>query len=114
MIIIQMMAVILFFSAFGIFIGMFISHQIIFVQFSLALFIIISLGLGSFIPISSYPESYIKIISNLPLMIVIENLHSIIIHQSIQWVGFFLTLFITILLFVITLINSNKIIRNIR
>jgi len=113
MIIIQVMAVILFFSALGLLMGVHISNQIVFIKFSLALFLIISLGLGSFIPISSYPESYLAIVNKIPLMTVCQNLQSIIIHQNIQWTSFFLTLLLTVLLFLITLITSNKVFRNI-
>ena len=113
MIIIQVMAVILFFSALGLLMGVHISNQIVFIKFSLALFLIISLGLGSFIPISSYPESYLDIVNKIPLMTVFQNLQSIIIHQSIKWTSFFLTLLLTVLLFLITLVTSNKVFRNI-
>ena len=113
MIIIQVMAVILFFSALGLFMGVLISHRIVFIQLSLSLFMIISLGMGAFIPISNYPESYMAIVNKIPLMTVCQNLQSIIIHQSIQWTSFFLTLLLTVLLFIITLIISNKVFRNI-
>ena len=113
MIIIQVMAVILFFSALGLFMGVLISHRIVFIQLSLAIFMIISLGMGAFIPISNYPESYLAIVNKIPLMTVCQNLQSIIIHQSIQWTSFFLTLLLTVLLFIITLIISNKVFRNI-
>jgi len=113
MIIIQVMSLILFFSVLGAMIGLLISNRIIFIQISLALFIIISLGMGAFIPISSYPESYIAIVNKIPLMVILQNMQSIIIHQNIQWISFFLTLIITTLLFIITLITSNKVFRNI-
>ena len=113
MIIIQVMAVILFFSALGLLMGVLISNRIVFIQLSLALFLIISLGIGAFIPISSYPESYLAIVNKLPLMIIVQNLQSIIIHQSIQWISFFLSLILTLLLFIITLIISKKLFRSI-
>ena len=113
MIIIQVMAVILFFSALGLLMGVLISHRIVFIQLSLALFMIISLGIGAFIPISSYPESYMAIVNGIPLVNVCQNLQSIIIHQNIQWISFFLTLVLTSILFCITLIISNKAFRNI-
>ena len=113
MIIIQMITVILFFSSLGMLMGLLIANQIIFIQLSLALFIIISLGIGAFIPISSYPESYLAIAEKIPLMIIVQNLQSIIIHQSVHWISFFLTLGLTMLLFCITLITSNKVFRNI-
>ena len=113
MIIIQIMAFILFFSVFGTLMGLLISKRIIFIQFSLALFMIIILGMGAFIPISNYPESYLTIADKIPLMIILQNIQSIIIHKSIQWTSFFLTLAITILLFFITLIISNRFFRNI-
>ena len=113
MIIIQVMAVILFFSALGLFMGVLISNRSVFIQLSLALFMIISLGMGAFIPISSYPESYLAIVNKIPLMTVCQHLQSIIIHQSIQWTSFFLTLLLTVLLFFITLVTSNKVFRSI-
>ena len=113
MIIIQIMGIILFFSVLGTFIGLLISHPIIFIQFSLTLFMIVCIGIGAFIPINSYPDSYLIIINKIPLMPVIQNLQSIIIHQSIQWTSFFLTLLLTLLLFFITLVTSNKVFRNI-
>ena len=113
MIIIQVMAVILFFTVLGMLLGLLISHRSILIQLSMVLFIIISMGLGSFIPISSYPESYVVIANKIPLMIVVQNLQSIIIHQSVHWVSFFLTLVLTTFLFCIALMTSNKIFRNI-
>ena len=113
MIIIQIMSVIIFFSVLGILVGLLISNLTIFFQLSLALFIILSLGMGAFIPIASYPESYLAIVNKIPLFIVLQNIQSIIIHQSIQWTSFFLTIGSTTLLFFITLITSNKVFRNI-
>ncbi len=113
MIIIQVMAIILFFSALGLLMGVLISNRIVFFQLSLALFLIISLGMGAFIPMSSYPESYLVIVNKIPLMAVSQNLQSIIIHQSIKWTSFFLTLLLTVLIFLITLVTSNKVFRNI-
>ena len=113
MIVIQIMAVILFFSIFGILMGLLISHRTIFIQFSLALFIVMSLGIGAFIPISNYPESYLSIVNKIPLMIVLQNMQSIIVHQSIQWLSFFLSLALTTLLFFISLIISKKVFRSI-
>jgi len=113
MIIIQIILVILFFSVLGMLIGLLISNSIIIIQISLLLFIIISLGMGAFIPINNYPESYLVIANKIPLLIVVQNLQAMIIHQSIQWISFFLSLALTTLLFVITLITCNKIFRNI-
>jgi len=113
MIIIQVMAIILFFSVLGTLVGLLISRRNIFIQFSLALFIIISLGMGGFIPISSYPESYLAIVEKIPLIVVLQNIQSIIIHQNIQWTSFFITIVLTIFIFIIMLIISNKVFRNI-
>ena len=113
MIIIQVMSVILFFSALGILMGLLVSNRIIFFQMSLVLFLFIIMGIGAFIPISSYPESYLFIANKIPLTILVQNLQSIIIHQSVQWLNYFLTLALTLLLFCFTLIISNKVFRNI-
>ena len=113
MIIIQVMSVILFFSTLGILMGLLVSNRIIFFQMSLVLFLFIIMGIGAFIPISSYPESYLFIANKIPLTILVQNLQSIIIHQSVQWLNYFLTLALTLLLFCFTLIISNKVFRNI-
>ncbi len=113
MIIIQVLAIIIFFSVLGTLVGLLISSRNIFIQLSLTLFIIISLGMGAFIPISSYPGSYLAIAEKIPLMVVLQNIQAIIIHHNIQWTSFFLTLVLTIFIFFITLIISNKIFRNI-
>ena len=113
MIIIQIIAVILFFSVLGILMGLFIPHRIIFTQLSLGIFIFISMGMGAFIPISSYPESYLMIINKFPLVVVVQNMQSIIIHDNVQLISFFLILVLSTLLFCIILIVSNKIFRNI-
>ena len=113
MIIIQIMTIIIFFSVLGILMGLLISNLIIFIQISLASFLIISLGMGAFIPISYYPDSYLAIADKIPLIILVKNLQSIIIHQSVQWTSFFLTLVLITLLFCINLIISNKVFRNI-
>ena len=67
MVVIQMMNIALFFSVFGTLIGLIISNRIIFIQLSLVIFIIISFGMGSFIPLNSYPESYKTIINIFPI-----------------------------------------------
>ena len=110
---IQMLGIVLFFSTLGILIGLVISQRILFIQFSFILFILISLGMGGFIPINYYPESYIIFINKLPIMNLLSNLQAIIIHQKIQWLSFFITIISSIIIFITTLIISNKIFRKI-
>ena len=106
-------SIIMFFSTLGILMGLFISSRIFIINIYIILFVIISLGSGIFIPINNYPQSYIGFVNNIPLFMVFQNIQSIIIHESIRWVGIFLNTICTLLIFFISLLVSNKIFRKI-
>jgi len=110
---IQMLVIILFFSALGTIFGLMISNTMIFIQSSFILFLLLSLGMGTFIPMSYYPDRFTSILSNIPLTIVFENVQAIITHDPIQWVSFFLTIGLIFIIVIVTLIISHNIFRKI-
>ena len=112
-IIIQILVIILFFSVLGTMFGLMISNRMVFIQSSFILFLVLSLGMGLFIPLSYYPDGFTSIIGNFPLTIVFENIQAIITHDPIQWVSFFLTIGLIIIISIITLIISHNIFRKI-
>ena len=109
----QMLVIILFFSALGTMFGLMISNSMVFIQSSFVLFLMLSLGMGLFIPLSYYPDGFTSIIGNIPITIVFENIQAIITHDPIQWVSFFLTIGLIIIIVIITLIISHNIFRRI-
>ena len=112
-IILQMLVIILFFSVLGTMFGLIISNGMVFIQSSFVLFLVMSLGMGLFIPLSYYPDGFTSIIGNIPITIVFENIQAIITHDPIQWVSFFLTIGLIIIIVIITLIISHNIFRRI-
>ena len=110
---IQMLVIILFFSVLGTIFGLVISNRMIFIQSSFILFLLLSLSMGTFIPMSYYPDGFTSIIGNIPLTTVFGNIQAIITHESIQWASLFLTIGLIIIIAIITLIISHNIFRKI-
>ena len=112
-IIIHMILALIFFSLLGILFGLIIENTLFLIQSMLALFILLCLGMGIFIPISSFPISYSIILNKVPLVLLFNNIQNIIIHKEVNWVWCFLTLILSIIMFCVTLIISNKVFRKI-
>ena len=110
---IQMFTLILHFSVLGTLIGMLVSNGIFFVNISFILFMGITMGFGNFIPLNYYPHSFLSVVNTIPTTAAFENVRSVILHNPFNWAGFFLTLFGTIIIGIITLIISHKIFRKI-
>ena len=113
LIFIQIISIILLFSALGILIGLLISSRALFINIYVVFIMIVTLGIGTFIPIEYYPQSYLQIVSNIPLMLIIQNMQSIIINQNIGWISLFSNLICTLALLLTSLIISNKLFRKI-
>ena len=109
----QMLVIILFFSVLGTMLGLVISNGLVFIQTSFILFLLLSFGMGTFIPMGYYPHGFTSIMGNIPLTTVIGNIQAIITHDPIQWVSFFLTIGLIIIIAIITLIISHNILRKI-
>jgi len=109
----QMFTLILQFSVLGTLIGILVSNHTSFVYVSFIIFLGVTMGFGNFIPLKYYPGSYLSIINTIPTTAAFENVRSVILYAPINWVGFFLTLFGTIITCIITLIISHKVFRRI-
>ena len=109
----QMLTLIFHFSVVGTFLGLLISNGMLLTNISFFLFIFITMGLGNFIPLENYPNSYLAVIENIPTTAAFANIKSVIIHNPFNWQGFSFTLLGSIILFIITLISSHKIFRKI-
>ena len=110
---VQMLVILSFFSILGTLFGLVISNRMIFIQSSFILFLLLSLSMGTFIPMSYYPDGFTSIIGNIPLTTVFGNIQGIITHESIQWASFFLTIGLIIILAIIANIISHNIFRRI-
>ena len=104
----QILVLILFFALLGTFTGSILKNASIFILLTLILFIFLGLGMGTFIPLDLFPEVYSGFIRGIPLTGIISNLHSIIGNNNIFWGGYFLTIALTGLIFIINLIISHK------
>ena len=69
--------------------------------------------MGTFVPMNYYPDGFTSLIGNFPLTIVFANIQAIITHDPIQWISYFLTIGLIILIIIITLIISYNILRKI-
>lgn len=112
-IIIQMLFLILHFAVLGTLIGGLVENNNLYYNIICFLFLSLTIGLGNFIPLSYYPESFSSIITFLPTVFSFENIRSIILHNQFNWLSFFLTLFLTFILSIFNLIISYKIFRKI-
>jgi len=109
----QMFTLIMHFAVLGTFLGMILPGRMVFTNVSFFIFLFISFGLGNFIPLEFFPETYLTIIEAIPTTGAFANIKSVIIHTPFNWKGFFFTLMGTIIIFIITLISSHKLFRKI-
>ena len=109
----QMLLIILFFSVLGTMLGLVISNAIVFIQTSFILFLLLSVGFGTFIPMNYYPDGFTFIIGKIPLTTVIRNIQGIITHDPTQWVSYFLTIGLIFIIAIIAIIISHNIFRKI-
>ena len=96
------------FSSLGTLFGLIISNGLAFMQFSFIIFLLLSVGMGTFIPMSYYPDGYATIMEKIPLIIVFGNIQAAIINDPIHWFGFFMAIGITGIIVIISLILSHK------
>jgi hypothetical protein len=108
-----MFFLILHFAVLGTLVGTIISNINLYFNLVCLLLLSLTIGLGNFIPLTYYPESFLSIITILPTVFSFENVRSIILHNQFNWLGFFLTLFLTLFISIVNLIFSYKIFRKI-
>ena len=85
-----------------------IKNSILLSSVYILVFIIISFGYGSFIPINYFPETYMSFIKYLPLPGLNINCQNIIAGQSIMFSLFFMSFFICLILSFIKFIILDK------
>lgn len=110
-ILIQMIIIIGTFSVFGMMLGLILNNVMSLIYSTIILFIILTFGTGTFIPLNNYPINYINFVDKIPFVYIISNTKAIIINEPIQWIGFFLSLLMIILLMIISLIISHRVFR---
>ena len=71
-------------------------------------FMVISFGYSSFIPFSFFPEDYVKYINFLPIPGLVLNTQKIISGESIMFSYFLIAIFMSIILFFVTLFLFDK------
>ena len=113
LILLQIIIIIIFFASLGILFGLMLSNGNTLIQISFIAFILLSLGMGNFIPLTYYPLDYINIIDKIPLVYIFNNIQGVIINEPISWISYFLTIVAIILILLISLIMSYKIFRKI-
>lgn len=105
---IQTILVIPFFSVLAILTFLISINQFWQLTTSLLYFISLAFGLGCFIPLESFPVEIVEIVKIVPLTSIIEGAQKIIMGQNGSFTGGLFTFFITALLFLISVILSNK------
>ena len=74
----------------------------------LFIFIVLSFGYGSFIPLDYFPASYYNIVSYFPIAGTISNYQRVLKSENIFFSGFIIDIFIAFILFFITLFLCEK------
>ncbi len=110
-ILIQIISIIATFSVFGMFLGLILNNVISLVYSTIILFVVLTFGTGTFIPLNNYPVNYINFIDKIPFIHIVSNIKAIVINEPIYWIGFFLSILMTILLMIISLIVSYRVFR---
>ncbi len=104
----QIIPIVIFFSILSMILGQFIHRNLNLVSICIAIFLFISFGLGSFIPLEAYPSSLINIIKVIPISGLINNGHLILLNKMISPYFFIVTMLIDIMMFGILLVITHK------
>jgi ABC-type polysaccharide/polyol phosphate export permease len=109
----QMIIIILTFSALGTLFGLIIPNGMTLIHIYSILFLLLSVGMGTFIPLDNYPGAYVSIIEKIPITFVFKNVQAAIINDPIQWLNYFLTIGMLFIIIVISLIITHKVFRKV-
>ena len=102
----QLFPLILFFSILGTLLGLYVYKDFLLLMIVVFIFMTLSFGLGSFIPLSYFPDGYMVFSSKIPLVRLIENSQFIIQNYPISFSYIFLTFLLNIFLGIILLVES--------
>ena len=89
-------------------IGQFVSRNITLISITVATFLIISFGLGSFIPVEVYPSTVSQIINIIPISGLINNGQLILSNQSVSMYYFIISMILNVILLFILLVIIHK------
>jgi ABC-type multidrug transport system permease subunit len=88
--------------------GIFIKDGITLVSVILLIFLVLSLSIGSFLPLANFPTNYVDVVSKFPLTTIINSCQMIIQNGAITYRGIVLTFLINILLVLLTIAVTYK------
>ena len=101
-------------SSISIIINFYFSNKLYKIIIKIIIFMVISFGYGSFIPLSYFPDEYFKFINLFPVPGLVVNSQKIISGESIMFSYFLISIFVSICMFFISLfILDKKIIKDI-
>ncbi len=107
-VVIQMLFLIFQFAVLGTLVGGLVANDNLYFNIICFIFLSLTLGLGNFIPLKYYPESFLSIITFIPIVFSFENVRSIILNDPFNWFSFFSNFFLTFILALLNLIISFK------
>lgn len=99
---------VIFFSIIGTLFGLLIRNEFISSFSNFILHLVIAFGLGAFIPLEIYPNTFQKMIKFIPLSGIFENLQSIVQNNSIELSSIVIMLILCIVLFFVNVVLSHK------
>ena len=95
-------------SSISIIINFYFSNKLYKIIIKIIVFMVISFGYGSFIPLSYFPDEYFKFISLFPVPGLVVNSQKIISGESIMFSYFLISIFVSIFIFFISLFILDK------
>ena len=109
----QLLPLVNFFAILGNLMGIFVKDGMTLVSMVLFIFLVLTLSIGSFMPLAHFPVNYVDIVSTFPLTMIVKNCQLIIANTSSTstYIGPFLTYLINIFLMLITVAVSHKVFR---
>ena len=105
---IQSIIIIPFFAVLAIFTHLISNNRFWIMTTSLFYFITLSFGFGCFIPLNTFPDEVVALVKIIPLSGIVEGAQSIIMGRQGSFIWGFFTLIITGIIFIFSVIISNK------
>ena len=95
-------------SSISIIINFYFSNKLYKIIIKIIIFMVISFGYGSFIPLNYFPDEYFKFINLFPVPGLVVNSQKIISGESIMFSYFLISIFVSICMFFISLFILEK------
>ena len=107
----QLFPSLIFFTLLSILIGQFVKMNLTLIGISVFIFLIMSFGIGAFIPLEAYPEIVKNVTSYFPISGLINNGHKVLFNMVITPYYFLLSMFFNLVLFLFLISVVNKLFR---